>query len=453
MANRFVPVDRDTDFLFPPSVQEWLPDGHLARFVVDVVHQLDLSRLESAYAGRGSAPYHPSMLLSLLIYGYATGVYSSRAIERATYDSVAFRFVAANTHPDHDTINTFRKLFWDDIESAFRQVLQIAAGMKLVKFGVVSLDGTRIKANASKHSALSYGHARKLEARIEVEIAELKRRAEAAQGLPDDLSLPEELQRREDRLAAIRQAQADIEARAAERDAAAQAEYEAKLKARQAQHDQGRKPKGKPPQPLQSGPKDTDQINLTDPESRILPVGSDFVQGYNAQAAVDAESMLILTYDCVQAANDKQQLQPMLDPLQRLAQQIGVDAADTPIQLAADTGYFSQANVEACEAAGIIPLIAHRRETHSGWLERRLTPPSVMPQNPTAVDTMRHRLSTPAGRAAYGLRKCSVEPCFGIIKQVMRFRQFLTRGLNNVKGEWGLVCLAFNLKRMAALKG
>lgn len=205
-------------------MQEWLPAGHLARFVVDVVNQLDLSRLESAYAGRGSAPYHPSMLLSLLIYGYATGVYSSRAIERATYDSVAFSYVAANTHPDHDTINTFRKLFWDDIESAFRQVLRIAAGMKRVKFGVVSLDGTRIKANASKHSALSYGHAQKLEAQIEAEIAELKRRAAAAESLPDDLSLPAELQRREDRLDAIRKAKADIEARAAaERDAPAQA--------------------------------------------------------------------------------------------------------------------------------------------------------------------------------------------------------------------------------------
>lgn len=453
MATKFIPVDRDTDFLFPPSVQEWLPDGHLARFVVDVVNQLDLSRLESAYAGRGSMPYHPSMLLGLLIYGYATGVYSSRAIERATHDSVAFRYVAANTHPDHDTINTFRKLFWDEIESAFRQVLRIAAGMKLVKFGVVSLDGTKIKANASKHSALSYGHAQKLEAQIIAEIAELKRRAETAEGLPDDLSLPAELQRREDRLDAIRKAKADIEARvAAERDAPAQAEYEAKVQAREAQRQQGRKPKGKQPQPPQTGPKDSDQINLTDPESRILPAGSDFVQGYNAQAAVDAESMLILAYDCVQAANDKQQLTPMLEPLKALPQRIGLDPA-TPIQLAADTGYFSEANVEACEAAAITPLIALKRESHSGWLDRRLAPPPVMPNHPTALQKMRYRLATPEGKAAYGLRKCTVEPTFGIIKQVMRFRQFLVRGLRNVQAEWGLVCLAFNLKRMATLNG
>lgn len=453
MATKFISVDRDTDFLFPPSVQEWLPDGHLARFVVDVVNQLDLSRLESAYAGRGSMPYHPSMLLGLLIYGYATGVYSSRAIERATYDSVAFRYVAANTHPDHDTINTFRKLFWDEIESAFRQVLRIAAGMKLVKFGVVSLDGTKIKANASKHSALSYGHARKLEAQIIAEIVELKRRAETAEGLPDDLSLPAELQRREDRLAAIRQAQADIEARvAAERDASAQAEYEAKVQGREAQRQQGKKPRGNEPKPPQTGPKDSDQINLTDPESRILPAGSDFVQGYNAQAAVDAASMLILAYDCVQAANDKQQVEPMLGPLGALPQQIGLDK-DTPITLAADTGYFSEHNVDACEAAQITPLIAQKREAHSGWLSRRLAPPPVKPDDPTALDRMRHRLATPEGKAAYGLRKCTVEPIFGIIKQVMRFRQFLVRGIKNVKAEWGLVCLAFNLKRMAVLNG
>jgi len=452
MAIKFVPVDRDTAFLFPPSVQEWLPEGHLARFIVDVVNQLDLSGLESAYAGRGSAPYHPSMLLGLLIYGYATGVYSSRAIERATHDSVAFRFVAANTHPDHDTINTFRKLFWNDIESAFRQVLRIAAGMKLVKRGGVSLDGTRIKANASKHSALSYGHAKKLEAQIEAEISELKRRAETAEGLPDEQSLPAELQRREDRLAAIRQAQSDIEARAAERDALAQAEYQDKLKAREAQRQQGKKPKGRPPQPPQTGPSDSDQINLTDPESRILPAGSDFVQGYNAQAVVDAESMLVLACNCVQAANDKQQVEPMLDPLRTLPQRIGLDAGP-PMQLAAVTGYFSQANAEACEAAGIIPLIAIKRESHSGWLDRRLAAAPTMPETPTALSAMRYRLATPAGRAAYGQRKCSVEPCFGIIKQVMRFRQFLLRGLHNAKHEWALVCLAFNLKRMAALNG
>jgi transposase len=452
MAPRFVPVDRDTAYLLPPSVQDWLPERHLARFVVEVVDQLDLSRLESRYAGRGSAAHHPSVLLGLLIYGYATGVYSSRAIERATHDSVAFRYVAAQTHPDHDTINSFRKVFWNEIESAFRQVLRIAAGMGVLKLGVVSLDGTKIKANASKHSALSYGHAKKLEAQIQAEIDELKRRAEAAEGLPDDLSLPEELQRREDRLAAIGKAKKEIEARAAERDAQAKAEYAAKLDKRNAQRSKGKKPKGPEPQPPPTGPRDKDQVNLTDADSRILPAGAAMVQGYNAQAAVDAASMLIVAHGCVQAPNDKQQVTPMLAPLSALAQQVGL-SADTQITLAADTGYFSQANVEACEQAGIDPLIASKRESHSGWLDRRLAPVPELPEQPTALDRMRHRRATPEGRTAYALRKCTVEPVFGIIKQVMKFRQFLVRGLRKAQGEWGLVCLAFNIKRLAVLSG
>lgn len=452
MAARFVRIDRDTAYLLPPSVQDWLPQKHLARFVVDVVNQLNLSKLESAYAGRGSAAHHPSVLLGLLIYGYATGVYSSRAIERGTYDSVAFRYVAANTHPDHDTINSFRRDSWNEIESAFKQVLRIAAGMGVLKLGVISLDGTKIKANASKHSALSYGHARKLEAQIEAEIAELKRRAESAEGLPDDLSLPEELQRREDRIEAIRKAKAEIEARAAERDAAAQAEYQAKVEQRETQRQQGQKPRGKDPQPPQTGPKDTDQVNLTDAESRIMPSGSGFVQGYNAQAAVDADSMLVVLKDCVQATGDARQVEPMLEPLKALPQQAGLEG-EVSMTLAADTGYLSQANAMACEQAGIIPLIATGREPHSGWLSRRLVLPPDLPENADALERMRYRLATPAGRAAYALRKCTVEPVFGIIKQVMRFRHFLVRGLQNVKGEWGLVCLAYNIKRLAVLRG
>jgi transposase len=452
MATRFITIDRDTAYLLPPSVQEWLPQDHLARFVVEVVNQLDLSKLESEYAGRGSAAHHPAVLVGLLIYGYATGVYSSRGIERGTYDSVAFRFVAANTHPDHDTINTFRKQFWNDIESMFAQVLRIAAGMGVLKLGVVSLDGTKIKANASKHSAMSYGHAKQLEARIHAEIAELKRRAEAAEGLPDDLSLPKELERREDRLAKIREVKAEIEARAKERDAQAQAEYAEKLKRRQAKRDQGKRHGGREPQPPTTGPKDSDQLNLTDPESRILPAGSDFVQGYNAQAAVDAESMLIVAHDAVQAANDKRQVEPMLEPLQILPQQVGIEPV-TPTTLLADTGYFSQANVEACAGHGIVPMVAEKRDTHRGWLDRKLAPIPLAPEDPTPLEAMRHRLATPEGKALYGLRKCTVEPTFGIIKQVMRFRQFSVRGLERVKGEWGLVCLAFNVKRLAVLNG
>lgn len=449
---RFITINRDTAYLLPPSVQEWLPEGHLARFVVEVVNQLDLRKLESAYSGRGSDAHHPAVLLGLLIYGYASGVYSSRGIERGTYDSVAFRYVAANTHPDHDTINTFRQEFRDDIESVFAQVLRIAAGMGVLKLGVVSLDGTKVKANASKHSAMSYAHAKKLEERIAAEIAELKRRAEEAEGLPDDLSLPKELERREDRLAKIREVKAEIEARAKERDAQARTEYDEKMKRRQAQREQGQKLNGPAPKPPVTGPKDTDQINLTDPESRVMPAGSDFVQGYNAQLAVDAESMLILAHDAVQATGDKRQIKPMLEPLTTLPQHVGIEPA-TPMTLLTDSGFFSEGNVNACAEHGIVPMMAEKRDTHSGWLGRKLAPVLPLPADPTPLEAMRHRLSTAQGKALYGLRKCTVEPAIGIVKQVMRFRQFSVRGLIPVQGEWGLVCLAFNVKRLAALSG
>lgn len=450
MAARFIQVDRDTPYIMPPSVQDWLAQDHLARFVVDVVSQLDLSKLAQAYGGRGSAAYPPSVLLGLLIYGYATGVYSSRGIERATYDSVAFRYIAGNTHPDHDTINRFRRLFWEDHASSFRQVLQIAAAAGLLKLGTISLDGTKIKANASKHSALSYGHAQQLEMHIEAQIAEIKRRAEMAEPLPDGLSVPKELEHREERLAVIRKAKAQIEARAAERDAAATAEYDAKVQRRQAQRDSGKNPKGPDPQPPACGPKDRDQVNLTDEESRILPSSSGFVQGYNAQAAVDADTLLIVACDCVQAANDKQQIEPMLAPLQQLPQALG-NSADQPTTLLADTGYFSATNVQACADAGIAPLIAEQRESHSSWLDRQLETAPELPAHPSALEKMRHRRATTEGRAIYAKRKCTVEPVFGIIKQVMRFRQFMVRGLKQVKAEWGLVCLAFNIKRLAVL--
>jgi transposase len=275
--SRFRPINREIDFLLPPSVQDWLPEGHLARYVVEVVEGLDLSELERAYAGRGSAPYHPATLLSLLIYGYATGCFSSRKIERATYDSLAFRFIAANSHLDHATLATSRKRFAQEFEALFVQVLQVARENQLSRFGTVSLDGTKIHANASRHSALSYGHAEDLETPLKAEVQELLALAEAADGatLPDGLSLPDELKRREDRLAAIAAAKVKIEARAAERFAREQAEYEAKLAARAAKAAaNGRKPGGKAPKPPTPGPRPTDQINLTDEESRLMPVAA-----------------------------------------------------------------------------------------------------------------------------------------------------------------------------------
>ncbi|MCA8917354.1 MAG: IS1182 family transposase [Planctomycetes bacterium] len=447
----FHPIDRDTDFLLPPSVQDWLPEAHLARYVVEVVEQLDLSTLERAYAGNGSTAYHPATLLSLLIYGYTTATFSSRKIERATYDSLAFRFIACNRHPDHDTLANFRKRFGKEFQSAFVQVLQIARENQLAKFGTVSLDGTKVHANASRHSALSYGHAEKIEAQLKAEVQELMKLADAADqsSLPDGVKLPDEIRRREDRLAAIAAAKVTIEARAVERFQREQAVYEAKLAARaEKEAARGKKSGGKPPQPPQAGPRADDQVNLTDEESRIMPrPGGGFEQSFNAQAAVDTESMLILATHVTQASNDKQQVEPML-------KKIGDNPAglNQPETLLADTGYYSEQNVKACVAANITPLIARQRDEHHPHWRDRFSEPATLADDASAVQAMAHRLKTRAGRAAYALRKQTVEPVFGIIKSVMGFRQFLLRGLDNVCDEWTLVCLAWNLKRMAVLR-
>ncbi len=446
----FRQVDRETGFLLPPSVDEWLPERHLARFVVEVIERLDLSAMVKAYRGAGSASYHPSVLLGLLVYGYATGVFSSRKIERATYDLVAFRFIAANDHPDHDTIAAFRRRFLEEIEGLFVQVLLLAREAGLLKLGTVALDGTKVQANASRHSALSYEHANKLEAQLKAEVAQLVALAEAADAadVPDGMSIPEELARREDRLRRIAAAKATIEARAKARFEREQAEHDAKLTARQEKAEKtGRKPSGRRPQPPTPGPTGKDQVNLTDPDSRIMPVaGGGFEQAYNAQATVAAGSLLVVAGDVVQAANDKQQITPMLDRLGRLA-----DVLDKPGTVLADSGYFSEANVTACAEAGIAPLIAPGRERHHRcWKERFAAAPPA-PEQPTPLAAMVHRLATPEGRQTYALRKQTPEPVFGIIKAVMGFRQFSLRGLDKAKGEWNLVTLAWNMKRMFAL--
>jgi transposase len=449
--SRFRPIDRATDFLLPPSIQEWLPEGHLARYVVEVVEQLDLSALERAYAGRGYDAYPPAMLLSLLIYGYATGTFSSRRIERATYDSLAFRYIACNLHPDHDTLAHFRRRFGAEFESAFVQVLQVARENRLSRFGTVGLDGTKIPANASKHSALSYGHAEKIEAQLKADVAALLQQADAADrsGLPEGMNLPDELARRETRLAAIAAAKGKIEARAQERLARERAAYEAKLAARQAtQAATGKKPRGKEPQLPQPGPRPEDQINLTDEESRIMPVsGGGFEQCYNAQALVDTDSLPVLAARITQAPNDKEQLQPMLAAVQALP-----DGLNTPDHLLADNGFYSEANVIACHEAGIEPLIALARDTHHPHWRERFSEPAPLAGEATPLATMAHALQTRVGKARYALRKQTVEPVFGIIKSVMGFRQFLRRGLEHVTHEWTLVCLAWNLKRMAVLR-
>ena len=449
--SRFRPINREIDYLLPPSVQDWLPESHLARYVVEVVEGLDLSKLESVYAGRGSAAYHPAMLLSLLIYGYATGAYSSRKIERASYDSLAFRFIACDQHPDHDTLASFRRRHGEQFAATFVQVLQIARENQVSRFGTISLDGTKIHANASRHSALSYAHAEKIEAQLKAEVQEMLKLAEAADqsDLPDGVSLPDEIKRREDRLAAIAEAKTKIEARAKERLEREQAEYQAKLDKREAKEKaNGKKPGGKPPKPPQVGPRPDDQINLTDEESRIMPTsGGGFGQSYNAQAAVDTATMLVITAHVTQAPNDKREIAPVLDKVEALPQALGSISS-----LLADTGYFSQANVQACLSHDIEPLLSMKRESHHMPVLERFASDTPAPETDDPVIKMAHRLGTKAGRALYGLRKQTVEPVFGIIKRVMGWRQMSMRGLDKARGEWSLVTMAWNIKRLHVLR-
>ncbi|ABK97660.1 IS1182 family transposase [Pelobacter propionicus] len=452
MKSKFIEVDRETPYLLPPSLQDWLPEKHLARFVVEIVEQLDLRSLKATYAGRGSQPYNPEMLVALLFYGYATGVFSSRKLERSTYDSVAFRFIAANSHPDHDTIATFRRRFLPQLNKLFAQILLIAHQMEVLKLGNVSLDGSKIKANASKHKALSYEHACKLEEQIKAEVGELLKKAEAADraDIPDGMNIPEELERREKRLSAIAAAKVEIEKRAAERHAREQAAYEKKV-AERAKKEQatGKKAKGKEPKPPKSGPTAKDQVNLTDEESRIMPTsGGGFEQTYNAQAGVDTASKLIVSAHVTQNPNDKQELTPTLENLAALPEKLG-KATD----LVADSGYFSETNVTACEENGITPYIAVDRQSHNVPLMERFAEPPPLPEDADSVARMKHRLKTPSGKAIYAQRKVTSEPVFGIIKAVMGFRSFLLRGFEAVKGEWNLVCMAYNIKRLHVLAG
>jgi transposase len=448
--SNFRPIDRQTGYLLPPSVDEWLPERHLARFVVEVIDGLDLRAMSGDYRGSGSKSYHPSMLLGLLVYGYATGVFSSRKLERSTYDSVAFRFIAANDHPDHDTIAAFRRRFLKQIEALFVRALLLAREMGVLKMGTVALDGTKIHANASRHSALSYEHAVKIEAQLKAEVAELMAKAEAAEAadVPDGVSIAEELGRREERLQKIAQAKAKIEERAKERHERELAEHEAKLAARAAKTEAtGKKPGGKPPEPPTPGAQPKDQINLTDEESRIMPVaGGGFDQCYNAQAAVAVGSMLVVATDVVQAPNDKQQVEPTLDKLGALPPALGETET-----LLADTGYFSGPNVEACVKAGVAPVIAMGRQPHHPALAERFAQTPEAPVDPTPVEAMAYWLKTPEGRHLYALRKQTPEPVFGIIKSVLGFRQFSMRGLAKARGEWSLVTMAWNIKRMFAL--
>lgn len=450
MSKRFIEIDRSQPITLPGNLEGWLDGNDLAPVIVEVVEALDTRAIEAAYHGGGSAPYPPKMLLAVLFYCYAKGIFSSRKIERATYELIPVLYITGGTHPDHDSINTFRQRFLPQVEPLFVPLLRIAHDLGILKLGDVSIDGTKIQANASKHKAMSWAYAEKLEETLRAEVQTLLQRAEAEAGLGSkEIDLPAELKRREDRLQKIAEVKAEIERRAQARYAQEQADYAAKQAERAAKEQaRGRKLGGKPPQEPTPGPRPTDQVNFTDEDSRIMPVsGGGFEQAYNAQATVAMATLLVVGAHVTPQANDKQEVEPALQEVAKLPDDLGqVERA------ALDNGYYSQDNVDTLVGHGIEPFIAVGRQRHGEALEERLAPIPEAPQNPDAVGAMTYRLKTTAGKAFYAKRKTTVEPVFGIIKEVMGFRRFLLRGLEAVKGEWRLVCLAFNLKRLCVLR-
>src|SRR5699024_1662338 len=389
MAN-FRLVDRATSFLLPPSVDEWLPDDHLARFVVEITDQLDISAIERQYTGSGSDAYHPRMLLALLFYSYATGTFSSRKIEKARYESVPTRYVAGNQHPDHDTICTLRRRFLEPIGELATQILLVAAEMDMVELGDISSDGTKVNANASKHKAMSWDRACQLEDQLSGEVAELLARAEQLDAEQAETeSLPEELECRRDRLEKIREAKAMIEERGQARYEEEQAEYDERM-AERAEKEQrtGKKIPGRSPKPPEPGPAGKDQVNFTDPESRIMPTSENgWQQAYNAQAAVDMDTHLIVGGHLSQAPNDKEQLQPTLDILDGLP-----DALGNPENIVADNGYYSEDNAGEVVDREMSPYLATGRRKHNPRWDERRADPGPPPDDQTPLEAMTWRL-------------------------------------------------------------
>jgi transposase len=442
--------------LLPPSLQDWLSEGHLARFVADVAEQLDLSAIYATYTrkdGRGQSGYHPLLLTRLLLYGYCHGVTSSRKIERKTHEDVAFRFLAADQHPDHDTIASFRQRHLEALAGLFTQALQMCQKAGLVKLGHVAVDGTKLKANASKHKAMSYGRMAEAERQLQQQVEELLRQAEETDAAEDAQygkgchgdELPKELERRESRLKKIREAKAALEAEAKQRAAEQQAAVEAKLaERRRKEAETGRKTGGcapEAPDPEEATPEAKAQRNFTDPDSRIMPDGShkgSFVQGYNAQAAVDSQAQVIVAAEVVPAANDKQQLAPMLE-------QVEANVGRKPAAASADSGYWSEAHVTDERVAGVDLYVATGRQKHGEEIE---TADESPPENVSAKQQMAAKLRTGAGQAVYKMRKAIVEPVFGQIKQARGIRQFQLRGLAQVRAEWRLICLTHNLLKL-----
>jgi transposase len=429
----FRPYLPDQDLLLPQSLREWLPEEHLAYFVSDVVDQLDLTAVYSKYGEeeRGQPPYHPRMMVKLLVYGYCVGVCSSRKIQQRVKEDIGFRVLAAGNEPDFRTISDFRKIHLEALQGLFEQVLRIALETGAMKVGRVALDGTKVKANASKHKAMSYGYMQEKEKQLREQVKELLAQAEAADEEEDTRhgkdkageDLPEELKRRKSRLERIRQAKKVLEQRARERTAA----------------------EGKSPEEVsQAKPGDKDQYNFTDPESRIMKGADGFVQAYNAQAAVEADFQLIVGQAVTQAANDKQQVMPMVEVIEE-------QSGQRPEELLADNGYCSEKNLAHLEFTAepdqrIDAFIAADRQKHGE--QQAGSPRGPLPKGATLVDRMRRKLQTKAGKQVYAARKGIVEPVFGQIKQARGIRQFLLRGLKKVQGEWALVCLTHNILKL-----
>jgi transposase len=452
MPARFVTIDHDTPMLLPPDLRRWVPEDHLVHFIMEAVDLLDLSAARVNHRGTGSEQYPPSMMLGLLIYCYATGTFSSRRIERLTHENVAVRLLCADRHPDHDSICTFRRENRALLESSFHQVLECAARIRVLRVGEVTLalDGTKILANASKHSAVSHGHALKQMVLLEEQIAGLLAKADAADSAPleDGLTVPGEVARRRERIEKLRAATAVIEARAKERHREQLAAFETRRREREEQQKAtGHKPRGGEPKVPREGPGAKDQYNFTDPESRVMKTADGFQQTYNAQAAVEIESRLVVSQAVSDAPNDKEQLAPTLGALSCVVKSVGA--------VLIDSGFYSEAAVAAaeqsCEGTPAPKIYAATgRQPHGrsvAQLEARADPPAPG-ADASAKEKMVHRLATRAGRKLYAQRKQTIEPVFGIIKAAMGFRRFSLRGLLNVRTEWTLVTLAYNLKRL-----
>jgi len=449
MGRRFRTVDYERALDQVVIIGEVLPADHLARFVVAVISLLDLSAIYAHYAPVGGEAYAPEILLGLLFYGYATAVFSSRHIEKATHETIPFRFIAGGWHPDHDTIANFRKTFLPHIIDLFAQVLVVARELGLLQLGNISLDGSKVHADASKSHAVSHGRLLVLERRLHSEVEELMVLAEQAdQGnLPAGLDVDSEIALRQERLVNLTQAKAVLEARAKERYEAEKAGYEAKVREREEKaRRRGHKPRGRAPKPPTAGPRAKDQYNFTDPESRIMKNSSDngFDQHYNVQVAVHQASRLIVGNTVSNHANDQGEALPTVDAIP--------PEAGKPEAAALDNGYFSSGNIAGLEARGVEPYIAPGRDSHhQSWRERFAQEPAPPAEDASPMVKMAYKLKTEVGRRLYGLRKSTVEPVIGIIKETLGFRQFSLRGLLAVAGEWCLVCLADNLKRLQVL--